>query len=105
MVRLFLNDFENLFFSFQVLELSDCTWLPPHSFMALSKLPILEELHLDGCYLIKDCIAYASLAFNMGFLSLKVCALFLGISCLSRAKTKVLIKITIYKFLPDFRFA
>lgn len=82
MVQLFLNYFENLIF-FQVLELSDCTWLPPHSFMALSKLPILEELHLDGCYLIKDCIAYASLAFNMGFLSLKVCALFLGISCLS----------------------
>lgn len=56
----------------KVLELSDCTWLPPHSFMALSKLPHLEELHLDGCYLIKDCIAYASLAFNMGFSSLKV---------------------------------
>ncbi|XP_034255028.1 uncharacterized protein LOC117653460 [Thrips palmi] len=56
----------------KILELSDCTWLPSHSIMALSKLPYLEELHLDGCYLIRDCIAYASLAFNYGFQKLKV---------------------------------
>lgn len=56
----------------KVLELTDCKWLPPHSIMALSKLKHLEELHLDGCSLIKDCIAYASLAFNLGFSQLKV---------------------------------
>ncbi|KAJ1525425.1 hypothetical protein ONE63_010239 [Megalurothrips usitatus] len=56
----------------KVLVLSDCTWLPAHSIMALSKQPHLEELHLDGCFLIKDCIAYASLAFNLGFPKLKI---------------------------------
>ncbi|KAK6633961.1 hypothetical protein RUM44_004568 [Polyplax serrata] len=55
----------------EVLILSNCHWFEPHSLMALSKCPKLNELRLDGCIKIKDCVAYCGLATRGGFKSLK----------------------------------
>ncbi|CAG7826544.1 unnamed protein product [Allacma fusca] len=53
-------------------DLTDCTWVPSHSLLGISKLPALKRLSLRGCREIGNCLAYSSLAFRFGFPSLKV---------------------------------
>jgi hypothetical protein len=59
-------------FLMQVLILSNCNWVSPHDFMAISKCYQLEELRMDGCPQLGECVAYTSLAARFGFHSLKV---------------------------------
>ncbi|KAK9500735.1 hypothetical protein O3M35_001940 [Rhynocoris fuscipes] len=54
----------------KILDLTGNDWFPPHSLLALSKSPSLEELILTGCD-VRDALPYASLAANFGFSSLK----------------------------------
>ncbi|PNF42517.1 hypothetical protein B7P43_G08255, partial [Cryptotermes secundus] len=56
----------------KVLILSNCKWVSPHDFMAISKCHWLEELRMDGCLQLGDCVAYTSLAARCGFHSLKI---------------------------------
>lgn len=57
---------------FQVLNLSWCSWFTPHSLIALSKSKNLQELYLQGCRKIKNCVPYTSLSVRFGFKALKV---------------------------------
>ncbi|XP_014241928.1 uncharacterized protein LOC106662370 isoform X2 [Cimex lectularius] len=54
----------------KVLDLTDCIWFVPHTLLALSKSPKLEQLILKGCN-VTECLPYASLAANFGFSVLK----------------------------------
>ncbi|XP_021933201.1 uncharacterized protein LOC110836384 isoform X1 [Zootermopsis nevadensis] len=56
----------------KVLILSNCLWVSPHDFMAISKCYHLEELRLDGCPQLGECVQYTSLAARFGFHSLKI---------------------------------
>lgn len=55
----------------KALDLTDSSWFVPHSLLALSKCPALEELVLDGCD-VSECMPYASLAANYGFHHLRL---------------------------------
>ncbi|XP_069692955.1 serine-rich adhesin for platelets isoform X2 [Periplaneta americana] len=56
----------------KVLVLSNCAWVSPHDFMSISKCYQLEELRMDGCPQLGECVAYTSLAARFGFHSLKI---------------------------------
>jgi len=55
----------------KTLILSHCSWFEPHSLMAISKLDFLENLYLNDCFRVRDCLAYCGLSTRSGFKSLK----------------------------------
>lgn len=76
----------------KTLDLSNNGWFVPHSLLALSKSPTLQNLNLKGCEL-SDCLPYASLAANFGFNALqcldlrKTCISDIEVTCFNRTVT------------------
>uniref|UniRef100_A0A8D8YJJ4 F-box domain-containing protein n=1 Tax=Cacopsylla melanoneura TaxID=428564 RepID=A0A8D8YJJ4_9HEMI len=64
--------FDTHFPNIEVLDLSWCNWFTPHSLIALSKSKNLQELYLQGCRKIKNCVPYTSLSVRFGFKALKI---------------------------------
>ncbi|XP_013140327.1 PREDICTED: uncharacterized protein LOC106104440 [Papilio polytes] len=65
--RSFLFKLQDALPNLETLDLSECDWLDPSSFLPLSKLNSLTRLRLCNCPRLSEFVAYSSLATRYGF--------------------------------------
>ncbi|XP_073966579.1 uncharacterized protein isoform X3 [Choristoneura fumiferana] len=69
--RSFLFKIQDYLPNLETLDVCECDWMEPASFLPLSKLPGLRHLYMRDCYRLTEFVAYASLATRYGFLKLQ----------------------------------
>ncbi|CAG9790490.1 unnamed protein product [Diatraea saccharalis] len=68
----FLFNIQDYLPQLEYLDLSECEWLEPASFLPLSKVNKLTHLILRDCHRMAEFVAYASLATRYGFRQLEL---------------------------------
>ncbi|XP_044740637.1 F-box/LRR-repeat protein fbxl-1 [Chrysoperla carnea] len=68
----FFAGIDSYFTNLETLILTNCLWFSSHSIMAISKLPKLKFLYLDGCIQLNNFMPYLSLSTRYGFKSLEL---------------------------------
>ncbi|RVE47212.1 hypothetical protein evm_008180 [Chilo suppressalis] len=68
----FLFNIQDYLPQLEYLDLSECEWLEPASFLPLSKVSKLTHLIMRDCHRMAEFVAYASLATRYGFRKLQV---------------------------------